>query len=489
MTDEKDPTPTPENTPANSLTRRKFLRSGAATGSALYLVTSKNALSQLRSDHINVAAIGCGAQGEAIRESILPDANDIGLNFVAVCDIWDFKRKGFANSLRRKGYEIEEHVDIQEMLDKRKDLDVVFIATPDFVHAPHSIAALNADNIKGVYCEKMMSNSIEGARSMVQAQKDTGKLFQIGHQRRSNPRYIHTRNNLIHGNEICGRVTHAFGQWCRGVSDPIKPNPKVAPPEDVLKKYGYSNFLEFSNWRWFKKYGGGPISDLGAHQIDIFNWMFDSLPTAVVASGGKDYYEDYEFEDNMLCIYEYDLPQGKTRAMYQVLTTNGNMGFYEKFMGEDGSIVISEVPKVNQAYRESNSTLDWKTLLETEPPMLKKSQEVYHKIWEHPRPWGGVTKSKDDRWLASAGGGDAVLDARVAASAAVDEWELPVSLDRRPHNPHIKNFVETVRDGGAQEDLNCPVYEAFKTCVTVLKLREAVANGGRYEFTKEDFMV
>ena len=63
---------------------------------------------------------------------------------------------------------------------------LIIVATPDFWHAPHTIDCLKAG--KHVYCEKEMSNTLEGARSMVMAQRETGKLLQIGHQRRSNPR-------------------------------------------------------------------------------------------------------------------------------------------------------------------------------------------------------------------------------------------------------------------------------------------------------------
>ena len=79
------------------------------------------------------------------------------------------------------------------MLSDEKDLDAVIIATPDFWHAEQTIACLKAG--LHVYCEKEMSNTLEGARKMVQAAKQTGKLLQIGHQRRSNPRYISVLKN------------------------------------------------------------------------------------------------------------------------------------------------------------------------------------------------------------------------------------------------------------------------------------------------------
>ena len=57
-------------------------------------------------------------------------------------------------------------------------------------------------------------------------------------------------------------------------------------PAEVLAKNGYGSFDEFRNWRFFSKYGAGPISDLGAHQIDMFNWMYDTTPVSVMAQGG-----------------------------------------------------------------------------------------------------------------------------------------------------------------------------------------------------------
>ncbi len=467
-------------TPANSLTRRKFLRSGAATGTALHLVTSKSAFAQTPSDTMNIGVVGCGAQGTAIRDSIYKDADDkeIAFRFTAVCDIYPEKQKRFSRTLQKYGHPATVYEDIDQMLAKEKNLDAVFVATPDFLHAPHSIAVLETENIKGVYCEKMMSNTIEGGRSMVKAQERTGKLFQVGHQRRSNPRYLHVRNKLIQGNKILGRLNTSYAQWNRQVSKGgITVPDKFNLDPEKLKKYGYANMQEFLNWRVFKKYGAGAISDLGAHQIDVFNWMYDALPSRVVASGGRDYYEDTELPDNVFAVYEYDLPEGKSRGSYQVLTANSSQGFYEKFMGEKGTISISEVPKVNQAYREPWAD-SWSEYGEGDDPLLIKYNEIHNKIWEHPRPW-----TRPEPWLDSSN-----IDSRVAASAAIDEWELPITLNKPPHNPHIRNFLTAVKNGGNQSDLNCPVDEAFKTCVTVLKIYEALENGGSYDFKKEDFI-
>ena len=123
-----------------------------------------------------------------------------GLRFRAVCDVWtEYNQKRVVNSLRRFKHEVTGYEDYREMLDKEKELDAVLIATPDFWHAQHTIDCLKAG--KHVYCEKEMSNTLEGARSMVAAARETGKLLQIGHQRRSNPRYLHCYDKLLERGE------------------------------------------------------------------------------------------------------------------------------------------------------------------------------------------------------------------------------------------------------------------------------------------------
>ena len=68
-----------------------------------------------------------------------------------------------------------------------------------------------------VYCEKMMSDTLEGAKAMVRAARKSGKLLQIGHQRTSNPRYIYARDVLLRKHNICGNIMACNGQWNRAV--------------------------------------------------------------------------------------------------------------------------------------------------------------------------------------------------------------------------------------------------------------------------------
>src|SRR5512136_1339779 len=289
---------------------------------------------------INVALIGAGAQGQVLTDAMLRIR---GLRFRAVCDIWtEYNQKRVVNILKRFKHEANGYEDYREMLDKEKELDAVVIATPDFWHARHAVDCLRAG--KHVYCEKEMSNTLEGARAMVAAARETGKLLQIGHQRRSNPRYLHCYEKLLGEAKLLGRIVTAQGQWNRAVKPDTGWPQRYAIPDETLRKYGFKSMQQFRNWRWYKGLGGGPIVDLGSHQIDIFNWFLDVQPSHVMASGGLDYHDPktHEWYDTVMAVYEYETAAGPVRAYYQTQTTNGSQGYFENFMGDQGTLLISE---------------------------------------------------------------------------------------------------------------------------------------------------
>ena len=177
------------DTLSSSLTRRDFLSTSAKLGAfiaaAPYIARGADATG---ADQVNVAVIGCGEQGRILINAALKIP---GVRFKAVCDIWPVNRNYAENILKKFGHDPKPFEDYRELLSTVKEIDAVIIATPDFKHAEHTVAALKAG--KHVYCEKLMSNTIEGARSMVVAARETKKLLQLGHQRRSNPRHQHHR--------------------------------------------------------------------------------------------------------------------------------------------------------------------------------------------------------------------------------------------------------------------------------------------------------
>lgn len=454
----------PENTShkdETSPSRRRFLKSSAAAGLGIALSASPikgTSASSSRQEsgsggQLNVAIIGVGAQGRVLIESCLriPD-----IRIKAVCDIWKYSSRYASRYLGRYGHEAAVYEDYREMLDKEKDLDAVIVASPDGFHAEHANASMRAGH--HVYCEKEMSNSLAKARTMVETARETKKLLQIGHQRRSNPRYLHAFNRLILERNILGRVSKAYAQWNRAKSDMLGWPSQYTLSADKLAAYGYSSMTAFRNWRWFKKYGGGPIVDLGSHQIDLFSWIFGTPPSTVIASGGADYYTGREWYDNVMAIYEFKTDQGTARALYQVQTMTKHGGFYEVFMGDNGSLQISEVPQQGDwAMREAHAP-EWDSLVKE--GLLKTETQPIRKV--------NTT--------------NIFLDVRVTAEAG--RWPLPVELAKPAHQPHLENFFSAIRHG---TELHCPGEIGYETAVAVLKVNESIETRRPYTFTPGQF--
>jgi len=444
---------------AKGMDRRGFMRSTAAVGAGLILspMVLAETGADAKSDDINVAIIGVGGQGRILLESAVKIP---GLRFKALCDIWEaYNQQNQSRFLKAYKHEHNVYVDYKEMLDKEKDLQAVIIATPDFWHAEQTVACLKAG--LHVYCEKEMSNTLEGAKQMVLAARETGKLLQIGHQRRSNPRYIHCYEKLLKDAVILGRITTINGQWNRSVQLPLGYPTGKGIDDATLTKYGFKSMEQFRDWRWYKGLGGGPIVDIGSHQIDIYNWFLEATPKSVVATGGTDYYDkkDHQWYDTVMALYTYETKKGTVRAFYQTITTNSCQGFFEVFMGDQGTLLISESSSRGQAYREKTGP-DWAKWVKqgylNAPPEKK----------EEPSETG------------------ALVDVR--ESPVPEEYKLPIEMKDPYHKPHLENFFNAIR---GKEKLNCPAEVAYESAVTVLKVNEAVEANCKLEFKPEEFRV
>jgi predicted dehydrogenase len=444
-----------QNKNAKVINRRQFIKTSTAAGASLIL--APHVLTGAKSfgvDDINVALLGAGAQGQVLMNACLKIP---GIRFKAVCDIWkEYNQKRVYRLLGKYGHKLNAYEDYREMLANEKDLDAVIVATPDFWHAEHATACLEAG--LNVYCEKEMSNTLEGAKQIVRAAKKSGKLLQVGHQRRSNPRYIHCYEKLIKEAKILGHITTINGQWNRAVQPDLGWPEKYAIPQPRLEQYGFQSMAQFRNWRWYKGFGGGPIVDLGSHQIDIFSWFLDAVPLSVMASGGTDYYDSqtHEWYDTVMAMFEYDTPKGLVRAFYQTITTNSNMGYFENFMGDQGTLQISESAGRAGIYREQSAPLwdKWVDKSFLNAPAEEKIPNV----------------------------NGAVLDVR--ETVAPPKYELPVTFNDPYHKPHLENFFNSIR---GKDTLNCPAEVGYETAVAVLKVNEAVEKASLVKYDRNEF--
>ncbi len=138
---------------------------------------------------LKIGIIGCGS---IAKHRHMPEYHaSSGAVIAAVCDINEGRAKGFADL-----YEAKAYTDYRELLDDT-DIDAVSVCTPNYLHAPISVAALNAG--KHVLCEKPMATSMEEAQDMIEAAHKNGKKLMIAHNQRFVPSHKKAKELIARG--------------------------------------------------------------------------------------------------------------------------------------------------------------------------------------------------------------------------------------------------------------------------------------------------
>ena len=162
--------------------RRDFLRTSA--------VTSVAAASAARvlgaNDRIRIAVVGTGGRGQYLMKTLKKVAPE-GIEFVAVCDVYDVRR---SEAAKIAGSAVEQYVDYRQIL-ARKDVDAVIIATPDHWHSAVAVDALNAG--KDVYVEKPMVHFPDEGKAIVKAARANHRILQVGMQGRGLPQFAEAK--------------------------------------------------------------------------------------------------------------------------------------------------------------------------------------------------------------------------------------------------------------------------------------------------------
>jgi predicted dehydrogenase len=282
-------------------------------------------------DRIRIGGIGVGGRG----------AYDLGLaakaentEVVAVADVYaprlaEIKEKLAPNGLAFKDY--------RELLD-RNDIDAVIIGSPDHWHVPMILDAVRAG--KDVYCEKPVSHSIEEGEKLLAATADSKQVIQIGYQQRSWQHYIAAREIVASGR--LGALPLIQSSWYQGYSHAVK----AAASSDIDWKsfLGSAPDQPFdpvrrANWRWFWDFGGGHLTDLFSHWVDVIHWYTgQSSPTAVDALGTRNVFPEFECPDTITATYQY-------AGGYNVVHTGSLAGSIEDgnivFRGHDGVLRLN----------------------------------------------------------------------------------------------------------------------------------------------------
>jgi predicted dehydrogenase len=316
--------------------RREFLKraavTAAATGPFLGNVRGAN-------DRVVVGQIGCGARG--YYELTICQRNP-NVRVAAVCDVYKPLVDG---AVRLTEGQAEGYGDFRRILD-RKDIDAVFVSTPDHWHAIPTILACQAG--KDVYCEKPLTHTIEEGRRMVEAARKYKRVVQTGCQQRSAPHFAKTVE-LIRGGYI-GKVA-LVEAWNVGNESPegIGKPPDSPPPEGLdwdlylgpAPKTPYNRNRFIWNYRWFWDYSGGMMTDWGAHHMDIVHWaMGVDAPLSAMAAGGIFCLQDNrETPDTLTTVFEYPGFQARyTNRMTSAFPLVRGYGML--FYGDRGALFV-----------------------------------------------------------------------------------------------------------------------------------------------------
>lgn len=322
MTDKKN-----SATPGNS--RREFIKQ-SATALAGFIIVPRFVLGGNRpdgskyitpSDMISLGFIGCGKQGR-ILSNYFSATNEIRI--LALSEVYKDKTdlmlktvKANQEKYKQAGNQndIGVYTDYRELLS-RKDIDAVVIATPDHWHAAMAVKAAEAG--KDIYCEKPLSLTVKEGRAMVNATRKHNRIFQTGSMQRSWPEFRQAveliRNGYIGeiksikvnigappvAYNLPEEVTPAGLDWQKWLGpNEFKPfNAELAPP--VTKDV-------YPNWRLYKEFGGGMVTDFGAHMFDIAQWALDmdkSGPTEIFTPDADHPFLTFKYKNDVIMTHE-----------------------------------------------------------------------------------------------------------------------------------------------------------------------------------------
>jgi predicted dehydrogenase len=328
--------------------RREFIRN-AALGAASVTFSARSYGRILgANDRIRVGIVGFS---DRFRSSLSPAflslAGELNFEFTAVSDLWSMRREEADKFYKSKGINLRLARNNDELYSG-KDTDAVIISTADFQHALHCAEAVNAG--RDVYCEKPFAETMSDARTALKAVQQTGKIVQIGSQRRSAANYIAADQYIKSGK--FGKIVIVEMTW--NVNQPgrwRRPNvvPLLREADTDWKRFQLNRppaafdprkYLEF---RLFWPYSSGIPGQWMAHQIDTVHW-FTTLahPRSVAANGGIYLWKDGRTNfDTMTAVMDYGDPNNQDvgfQVVYSSRFTNSAGGTKELYYSNGGML-------------------------------------------------------------------------------------------------------------------------------------------------------
>lgn len=315
---------------SNKVTRRDFVGNTAKALTAFmilprFVLGGKNAKGVLYtppSDLINLGYIGTGKQGQILSEYFLKTGQ---IRIVALSEVYQAKAEKAQNKIKAfyektpdlgAWSEIPVYNDFRQLLE-RKDVDATVIALPDHWHAAAAVRAAEAG--KDIYCEKPLALTVKEGRAMVNAARKYNRVFQTGSMQRSWNEFRQAAELIRNG--YIGEIKTVK------VNVGLPPKPYDLPAETIPEGLDWTKWLGpnahqnfnaelappitkdvYPNWRNYREFGGGMVTDWGAHMFDIVQWALDmdsSGPVEVFApDGGEHPFLTYRYANGVTMTHE-----------------------------------------------------------------------------------------------------------------------------------------------------------------------------------------
>ncbi len=384
----------------SATSRRYFL--GALTAANAARVMGAN-------DRVQVGFIGFGLIGA---QHVFDFKNQRDADLAAVSDTYQPRMEQGIEACgpRAAGGKAKGYSDFRKLLDDR-DLQAVVVSTPDHWHALMTIMACAAG--KDVYVEKPMTLFVKEGRWMTDVARRYKRVVQVGTQQRSG-RHYQSAKALLTTQAYLGKV-HS----CRmGAFRNINPGFGIPPETSAPSELNYDMWLgpaparKFAthrglyHFRWFWDYSGGQMTNLGAHEIDILQWIFNFKgPVSVASTGGRFVLkDDGETPDTQDALFEY--PGGLTAIWSHREASRGRAWGKSEYFGEYGSLSIA---------RDG-----W----EVHPDMKMPPQNAVPQF--RGQPTGGVSRVevKPEPWV----------EARKEPGSSNEQFDL-----------HVRNFLDCIK--------------------------------------------
>jgi len=308
--------------------RREFMKHSLIAGQAVALASMgasamlASAEPLLISKHkdgapYKIGILGCGNRSKA---HIAALNNVPEIDIAALCDVVPHKMDQRAELITKK-IEPRKYADMEKML-AQEDLDAVAVVLPNYLHKMATIAALQAG--KHVFCEKPMAMTVADCNEMIAASQSTRKAIQIGTQRRHGAGFIKAVETIRKspvGKILSSSVNSYRGDW------------RVPAADEYPAGTPY--------WRLIQSQCGGVVYEMGAHTIDLNNWIFDSEPVTIVSLQGVNdlTLRKRDSTDHGGVLVRY--ASGALMNYGGNLYTHGPAGA-DYFFGEKGTVAIGE---------------------------------------------------------------------------------------------------------------------------------------------------